>query len=46
MWKAFLGNAPERDFDPDRYANWRLFWDYSGGSVHETRAIRSPSGIR
>ena len=34
-WKAFLGNAPERDFDPDRYANWRLFWDYSGGSVHE-----------
>jgi predicted dehydrogenase len=35
MWKAFLGNAPERDFDPDRYANWRLFWDYSGGSVHE-----------
>jgi predicted dehydrogenase len=35
MWKAFLGSAPERDFDPDRYANWRLFQDYSGGSVHE-----------
>jgi predicted dehydrogenase len=35
MWKAFLGSAPERDFDPDRYANWRLFWDYSGGNVHE-----------
>jgi predicted dehydrogenase len=35
IWKAFLGGAPERDFDPDRYANWRLFWDYSGGSVHE-----------
>ena len=34
-WKAFLGSAPERDFDPDRYANWRLFWDYSGGNVHE-----------
>lgn len=35
MWKAFLGGAPERDFDADRYANWRLFKDYSGGSVHE-----------
>jgi predicted dehydrogenase len=35
MWKAFLGSAPERDFDPDRYANWRLFQDYSGGNVHE-----------
>ena len=35
MWKGFLGGAPEREFDPDRYANWRLFWDYSGGSVHE-----------
>jgi hypothetical protein len=35
MWKAFLGGAQERDFDADRYANWRLFWDYSGGNVHE-----------
>lgn len=34
-WKGFLGSAAERDFDPDRYANWRLFWDYSGGNVHE-----------
>ena len=24
-----------RDFDPDRLVNWRLFWDYSGGNVHE-----------
>ena len=34
-WRAFLGNAPARDFDPDRLINWRLFWDYSGGNVHE-----------
>jgi predicted dehydrogenase len=34
-WEAFLGNAPARDFDPDRLVNWRLFWDYSGGNVHE-----------
>ncbi|HKD05874.1 MAG TPA: Gfo/Idh/MocA family oxidoreductase [Bryobacteraceae bacterium] len=34
-WKGFLGSAPERDFDPDRLVNWRLFWDYSGGNVHE-----------
>jgi predicted dehydrogenase len=35
-WQAFLGNAPARDFDPDRLVNWRLFWDYSGGNVHES----------
>jgi predicted dehydrogenase len=35
-WNAFLGPAPARDFDPDRYINWRLFYDYSGGNVHES----------
>jgi predicted dehydrogenase len=34
-WQTFLGGAPARDFDPDRLVNWRLFWDYSGGNVHE-----------
>jgi predicted dehydrogenase len=34
-WESFLGDAPERDFDANRYHNWRLFWDYSGGSVTE-----------
>ena len=34
-WKAFLGSAPPREFDADRYINWRLFQDYSGGNVHE-----------
>jgi hypothetical protein len=34
-WESFVGDAPKRDFDPQRYMNWRLFWDYSGGSVTE-----------
>jgi predicted dehydrogenase len=35
MWKAFLGESPKRDFDPNRYINWRFYWDYSGGNVYE-----------
>jgi len=35
LWKSFLGGAPERDFDAERYINWRYFWDYSGGNVYE-----------
>jgi predicted dehydrogenase len=35
MWKAFLGEAPARPFDANRYINWRFFWDYSGGNVYE-----------
>ena len=34
-WDAFLGDAPRREFDANRYQNWRLFADYSGGSVTE-----------
>ena len=35
IWKSFLGEAPQRDFDANRYLNWRFFWDYSGGNVYE-----------
>ena len=35
IWKAFLGEAPERPFDANRYVNWRFFWDYSGGNFYE-----------
>lgn len=34
-WKAFEGEAKPHPFDPDRYMNWRFYWDYSGGNVFE-----------
>ncbi|MES2791264.1 MAG: Gfo/Idh/MocA family oxidoreductase [Planctomycetota bacterium] len=30
-WKAFLGNAPEQEFDEYRFRNWRWFWNFGGG---------------
>jgi predicted dehydrogenase len=40
-WDKFLGPAKKRPFDPHRYRQWRLYWDYSGGIstdllVHQT----------
>ena len=34
-WNAFQGEATPTAFDPQRYVNWRFFWDYSGGNVFE-----------
>jgi predicted dehydrogenase len=34
-WQAFLNGRPNRDFDPNRFINWRLFWEFSGGNVTE-----------
>ena len=34
-WSAFQGDAAPHAFDPQRYVNWRFFWDYSGGNVFE-----------
>lgn len=30
-WKQWLGPAPERPVDDQRFFNWYYFWDYSGG---------------
>jgi len=35
LWDSFQGEAEKHPFDPDRYINWRFFWDYSGGNVYE-----------
>src|SRR5437870_4991872 len=34
-WKEFEGEARPHEFDPQRFINWRFFWDYSGGNVFE-----------
>lgn len=43
-WNRFLGPAPKRAWDPHRYFQWRLYWDYSGGIstdllVHQTDIV-------
>jgi predicted dehydrogenase len=46
-WRAWLGPAPKRPWDPERYFSWRRYWDYSSGIasdlfVHRiTRIIKS-----
>ena len=34
-WQTFQGETAPHDFDPNRYMNWRFYWDYSGGNVFE-----------
>jgi len=34
-WKRFEGEAVHHEWDPNRYINWRFFWDYDGSNVFE-----------
>jgi predicted dehydrogenase len=34
-WDLFLVNRPKTAFDANKYMNWRLFWEFSGGNVTE-----------
>jgi len=34
-WNAFLNGRPNRPFDANKFINWRLFWEFSGGNVTE-----------
>ena len=49
-WKAFLGDAPPRPFDPVRFFRWRCFTDYGEGLagdlfVHLISGIHFVAGI-
>ena len=32
-WKMWLGPAPKRAWNPDRFFRFRKYWDYSGGTA-------------
>jgi predicted dehydrogenase len=34
-WEAFLNGRQKRPFDPQKFINWRLYWEFSGGNVTE-----------
>lgn len=34
-WNAFLSDRAAREFDPFKFINWRLYWEFSGGNITE-----------
>lgn len=34
-WKTFLNGRSMRAFDAQKFINWRLYWEFSGGNVTE-----------
>jgi predicted dehydrogenase len=49
-WDLFLDGRHEPKFDANKYINWRLFWEFSGGNVtenmvHQNAWITSALGL-
>ncbi len=55
-WDMFLGPAPKRAFDLDRFFRWRCYDDYSGGiatdlfvhlctTIHYLMGVKAPSKV-
>jgi len=34
-WELFLNDRPKEAFNGNRFINWRLFWEFSGGNITE-----------
>ena len=34
-WDAFLNGRTKRPFDAQKFINWRLYWEFSGGNITE-----------
>ncbi len=50
-WNAWLGPAPKRAWDPERYFHWRRYWDYSSGIasdlfIHRVTRIIKALGLK
>jgi predicted dehydrogenase len=45
-WKTWLGAAPKRPWDPERFFRWRRYWDYSGGIASDLFVHRATRLIK
>ena len=34
-WRLFLNDRPDEPFNGNRFINWRMFWEFSGGNITE-----------